>query len=218
MAKKTRIDSDTARKGASAGGKEEQPGPTGSSDEAGAQEERSAAPDRGEAETVEPEERAPTPEAALAEKEALVADLQNQILYLHSELENFKKRTEKRYREALDFAAEPLLKDLLPVLDNLERAVEHGREGGSDGLEPLLEGLSHVIQQFTTVLGRHGVAQVPAESEKFDPTVHEAMVQVPGEEDGRVGDVYEKGYTLKGRLLRPAKVTVTKVASGEGDG
>jgi molecular chaperone GrpE len=111
-----------------------------------------------------------------------------------------------------------LLKDFLPALDNLDRAVDHGREVGAEGLEALLQGLTHVIQQFRDILGRHGVDPVPTEKQKFDPAIHEAMAQVPGEEDGRVGDVYEKGYLLKGRLLRPAKVTVTKVASGQGDG
>lgn len=153
-----------------------------------------------------------TLEEALAEKEALEADLRNQILYLHAELDNFKKRTEKRYSEALVYASEPVLKDLLPVLDNLERAVDHGREAGSEGHGALLEGLRHVIDQFVAVLGQHGVEKVPAQGEKFDPEVHEAMLQVPGDENGRVADVYETGYKLKGRLLRPAKVTVTKVA------
>lgn len=156
------------------------------------------------------------PDQQLAEKDALVADLQNQILYLHAELENFKRRTQKRYREALDFATEPLLKDLLPVLDNLERATEHARDDG--GVDSLVEGLGHVISQFRDALAKHDVEPIEAEGEKFDPTLHEAMFQIPGEEDGRVASVYEKGYRLKGRLLRPAKVAVTKVASTEGDG
>ena len=65
---------------------------------------------------------------------------------------------------------------------------------------------------------RHGAEPVPTEGAKFDPAVHEALAQVPGETDGMVADVYEKGYRFKARLLRPAKVTVTKVATGSGDG
>ena len=157
-------------------------------------------------------------EAILAEKDAQIDQLRSEILYQRAELDNFKKRTEKRYREALDYATEGLLKDLLPVLDNLERAVEHGRQAGVEGLQPLLEGLGHVIAQFQEVLGRHGAEPVASHGARFDPSVHDALAQVPGSEDGLVADTFERGYTLKGRLLRPAKVTVTRVAPPEGDG
>ena len=154
----------------------------------------------------------------LEQREAELAEAKNRYLYLAAELENYKKRAERRLRESLDFASEPLLKDLLPVLDNLERAVSHAREAGPEAHEALVEGLGHVIQQFHDVLARHGVEPVPGEGERFDPNVHEAMTQVPGEQDGLVHEVYEKGYRLKGRLLRPAKVAVTKVAPASSDG
>jgi len=156
-------------------------------------------------------------EAVLEERDAQIGRLRSELLYERAELENFKRRTEKRYRDSLEYAAEGLLKDLLPVLDNLERAAEHGKQGGPEGLEPLLEGLGHIIAQFQEVLGRHGADAVPSHGARFDPTVHDALAQVPGSEDGLVADTFEKGYTLKGRLLRPAKVTVTKVAPPEGD-
>ncbi len=183
-----------------------------------------AAPVAGEdansgAESVADEEPAPPdPEQLLAEQEAEVRTLREELLYAHAELENFKKRTEKRYREMLDYATEPLLKDLMPVLDNLERASSHAHEGGAEGFATLLEGLDHVLTQFGETLVRHGAEPVPTEGAKFDPAVHEALAQVPGEADGMVADVYEKGYRFKARLLRPAKVTVTKVATGSGDG
>ena len=158
------------------------------------------------------------PVQVLAEKEAELRGLREQILYLQAEQENFKKRTEKRYREMLEYATEPLLRDLLPVLENLERASAHAHEGGTEGFAALLEGLDHVISHFAETLARHGTELVPTNGVKFDPAVHEAMAQVPGEEDGLVADVYEKGYRFKARLLRPAKVTVTKVAPGSGNG
>ena len=161
---------------------------------------------------------APDPEQLLAETKAEASELREQLLYAHAEVENFKKRTEKRYREMLDYAAEPLLKDLMPVLDNLERASAHAHEGGAEGFAALLEGLDHVLSQFGETLARHGAEPVPTEGAKFDPAVHEALAQVPGEADGMVADVYEKGYRFKARLLRPAKVTVTMVASRSGDG
>ena len=172
----------------------------------------------GSAEPVADEVEAPDPEQLLAEREVEVRDLREQILYAHAELENFKKRTEKRYRELLDYAAEPLLKDLMPVLDNLERASSHAHEEGAEGFAALLEGLDHVLTQFGETLVRHGAEPVPTEGVKFDPAVHEALAQVPGEAEGMVADVYEKGYRFKARLLRPAKVTVTKVATGSCDG
>lgn len=154
----------------------------------------------------------------LAEKDGQIDQLRAELLYQRAELENFKKRTERRYAEALEYAGEGLWKDLLPVLDNLERALLHAREGGAESFEALIEGLGHVTEQFRAVLSRHGVEPVASEGARFDPAVHDALAQVPGEEDGRVAQTYEKGYTLKGRLLRPAKVTVTKVAPAPGDG
>jgi len=175
---------------------------------------------RGEsgAEASEPGEPSKSFEEILEEKDARISNLNDELLYLRAETDNFKKRSEKRYRDALKYAEEPLLRDLLPVLDNLERALDHAREGGEDGFASLLEGLGHIVQQFSDVLGRHGVESVPTENVKFDPAVHEAMAQVPGKENGQVANAFEKGYLFRGRLIRPAKVCVTKVAQSNGDG
>jgi len=160
----------------------------------------------------------PTEAPAGAGREVELRELQEQLLYVRAEQENFKKRTEKRYREMLEYAAEPLLKDLIPVLDNLERAAAHAHQGGAEGFSALLEGLDHVLSQFRETLARHGAEPVPTQDARFDPAVHDALAQVPGETDGMVADVYEKGYRFKARLLRPAKVTVTKVAPPPSDG
>jgi molecular chaperone GrpE len=154
----------------------------------------------------------------LAEKDAQIAALRQELLYLRAEFENFRKRTEKRYRDALDFATEPMAKDLLPVVDNLDRALAHAKDAGPDSLEALTDGVGHVLSQLQQVLESHGVFAVPAQDERFDPNVHESLAQIPGEEDNRVVEVYEKGYLLKGRLLRPAKVVISKVATLPGDG
>ncbi len=171
-----------------------------------------------------PENTGPSPETAtgpadlLAQKDAEIAELRDRLLYLQADLDNFKKRTEKRVRDSLEYASEPVLKDLLPVLDNLERALAHAGETGPDGFSSLIEGLEHVVRQFREALERHGVEPVPGEGEPFDPEMHEAMLQVPGDADGRVAAVFEPGYRLKGRLLRPAKVSVTKLAPKGNDG
>ncbi|MBI5014734.1 MAG: nucleotide exchange factor GrpE [Deltaproteobacteria bacterium] len=171
-------------------------------------------------EPIAPQTESPaaSPESLLEAKDAEIADLKSQLLYQRAELDNFRKRTEKRYREALEYASEPLLKDLLPVLDDLERAIAHARETGSDGHPALLEGLDHVALKLHDALGRHGVEAVAPDGERFDPNVHESLCQLPGEEDNRVAQVFQKGYLLKGRLLRPARVAVSKVATRDGDG
>ncbi len=145
------------------------------------------------------------------ESAELIAKLQSELLYQRAELENFKKRTEQRYLESLKFAAEPVMNSLLPVMDNLERAYEHACAEGAD-VKSVAEGLSHIVNQLLNALENNGVELVDAMGEKFDPNKHEALGQVPGEENNLVAMVHEKGYTLNGKLLRPAKVFITRVA------
>jgi molecular chaperone GrpE len=146
----------------------------------------------------------------LAEKQAEIEKLQNALLYERAELENFKRRMEKRYQDALRYASEPLIRDLLPVIDNLERAAQHTEGGDTQAMK---EGLSHIVSQLRAALLKNNVAEVQAEGAKFDPHVHEAVAQVPGEENNKVVAVHEKGYTLHDRLLRPARVLVSRLAT-----
>ncbi|PLX39917.1 MAG: nucleotide exchange factor GrpE [Deltaproteobacteria bacterium] len=139
-----------------------------------------------------------------------VAKLKSELLYQHAELENFKRRTQKRYEDALRYANEPIAKELLAVLDNLERSLEHA---GAEEMSSFTKGIKQIAEQLRGILSAHGVEEVTAEGVKFDPNVHEALAQVPGNEDGIVVGVHEKGYTLHGRLLRPAKVLVSKLAT-----
>lgn len=123
-----------------------------------------------------------------------------------AELENFKKRMQREKSEALKFATEPLLRDLLPVVDNLERALQHAPAD-----DPLAEGLRFVMTSLMDALGRHGVAKVDATGQKFDPALHQAMAQVPvaGTEPNTVIEQHAAGYKLHDRLLRPAMVVVS---------
>lgn len=141
-------------------------------------------------------------------RDAKIAELQKELLYQTAEVENFKRRTEKRYADALKFACEPLIRDILPVIDNLERALEHA--GNSS--ESVAEGLGHILTQLRSVLVRHGVEEIAAQGVKFDPNFHEALAQVPAETEGMVHSVHEKGYTIHQKLLRPSKVLVTRLA------
>ena len=135
----------------------------------------------------------------------------NWDLYLRerAEADNFKKRMQREKSDALRFAIEPLAKDLLPVIDNLERAVEHAAAGGNG--QPLIEGVQLVLKDALDALERHGVVRVDAAGRTFDPSRHEAVVQVrdAGRPPNQVVEQFVPGYTLHDRLLRPARVSVS---------
>jgi molecular chaperone GrpE len=127
-----------------------------------------------------------------------------------AELENFKKRTNREREEAIRFANETLVKDLLPIVDNLERAVVHSKDGANG--KTLVEGIEMVLRGLFDVLAKHGVVQVSAVGQPFDPEKHEAMAQVEVEthKPNTIVDEYHKGYMFRDRLLRPALVSVAK--------
>jgi molecular chaperone GrpE len=133
-----------------------------------------------------------------------------------AELENFRKRAHRDRDEGIRFANEALIKDLLPVVDNLERAVAHSREGGNG--EPLVEGVELVLKGLFDALAKHGVVPISALGEPFDPEKHEAMAQVESEthKPNTVVEEYHKGYLLRDRLLRPALVSVAKATKSQG--
>jgi molecular chaperone GrpE len=145
-------------------------------------------------------------------KEAEAKNNYDRLLRQAAEMENFKKRTTREREDAARFANEVLLKDLLPVVDNLERAVAHA-SGGGDG-KPLVEGVEMVLRGLLDVLAKHGVNQISAVGQTFDPAKHEAMAQVETEdhEPNSVVEELHKGYMLRDRLLRPALVSVAKAA------
>ncbi len=158
-------------------------------------------------------------EAEVAEQNSAALTLQDQYLRERAELENFKRRLQKDKAEALRYATEPVLRDLLGVIDNLERALKAAREaatreGGapSGPLAALLTGVEMVVAQFSDVLGRHGVARVSSRNEAFDPAHHEALAQVESHEHpaGTIVEEHTAGYRLHDRLLRAAQVTVTR--------
>jgi molecular chaperone GrpE len=136
----------------------------------------------------------------------------NRDLYLRSmaDVDNIKKRTAKDKEDWVKYANENLLKSLLPVIDNLEKAIEHTRDESS--MKALAEGLELTLKGFKDSLGKSGVTEVPALGVPFDPRVHEAVYEVNDDQtpDGIVVQELQKGYTLNGRLLRPAIVVVCK--------
>jgi molecular chaperone GrpE len=135
-----------------------------------------------------------------------------------ADLENYKKRAAKEREEAQKFGSERLLKDLIPVLDNLERALAAAPEG-----DPLAKGVRLVLRGFEETLGRHGIKAFSALGQPFDPRLHEAVMQVAAgaQPPGTVVMEHGRGYLLNDRLVRPAMVGVAvtqgPAASSPGD-
>jgi molecular chaperone GrpE len=151
-------------------------------------------------------------EAALAAAQAEIAELKDRHLRLAADFENARRRGIKDREEASLFGHQNVVKDLLASVDNLERAIDHARQGGEGSQEGLLEGVELVLREIQSVLARHGVVPIEAHGQPFDPALHEAMAQLP---DGSVPantvvQVFQPGYQLRGRLLRPARVVVSK--------
>ena len=167
----------------------------------------------------DPKTDAPADDAAtrLHELEAQVAAAREEARQNHdrwlrerADLENVKKRSARERAETIRFANEQILKDMLPIVDNLERAVEHARSGGNG--QPLAEGVALVLKSLLDVLERHGVTRVEAKGVPFDPAHHEAMAHVASDEHepNVVVEEHQRGYRLNDRLLRPALVSVAK--------
>lgn len=138
----------------------------------------------------------------------------NWDLYLRerADLENFRRRAQKEKEDLARFANENILKDLLPVLDNLERAIEHARQESGAGEEGLRQGVEMTLGLFAKSLEKFGVTPIQAEGTPFDPAWHEAMGQLESAEHpaNTVVKELQKGYQLNGRLLRPTLVMVAK--------
>lgn len=157
-------------------------------------------------------------ENALAEARRELSELKDRHLRLAADFENNRRRSIKDREEASLFGHQNLVKELLPSVDNLERAIDHARQSGETSQEGLLEGVELVLREIVSVLSRHGVVPIEAQGQPFDPALHEAMAQV---EDGSVPantvvQVFQRGYQLRGRLLRPARVVVSKPPADAG--
>ena len=157
-----------------------------------------------------PEDGASPPRIAELERE--LAEAKDRTLRIAADLENFRKRALKDREEAHHFGHQNLVKDLLPSVDNLERAVDHARKGGEESASGLLEGVELVLRELHSVLSKHGVTSIEALGQPFDPSLHEAMAQIPdgSQPPGTVVEVFQRGYQLRNRLLRPARVVVSK--------
>jgi molecular chaperone GrpE len=143
-----------------------------------------------------------------------LAEAEEKPLRLQAEFENFRRRTMKEKQDTFKYGAQNLVKDLLATVDNLERAVAHGEESGDGDFQSLLQGVELVRNELLGILGNHGVKPIEAEEQLFDPAMHEAMAQVlnPDVPVNTVLQVLQPGYMLRDRMLRPARVIVSKAA------
>ena len=185
-------------------------------EQAAAAAEEALEPEVVEAEPVEAEAAEPAGEPApeeqedeLAKAKAEAAEMRDQYLRLQAEWDNFRKRTAAERESEKVRASEKLVKDLIPVVDDLERALEHAQQAGDGG--SLTAGVEAVTNKFLQILSKHKVEQIKAEGEPFDPMKHQAVGTQPDPTvpEETVVNVYQKGYQMGDRVLRPAMVVTS---------
>ena len=164
------------------------------------------------------DDRTPPPETTeapdVAGLQAENASLQDRLLRSLADAENVRRRADRAARDARNYAVADLARELLTVVDNLRRAIgaAEDRAGDTAGSASLVEGIRAIERSLMTMLERFGVRSIEARGTPFDPSRHEAMIEVddPERAPGSVVDVMEEGSTLHDRLLRPARVSVTR--------
>ena len=168
---------------------------------------------------------AESPESAAAANriEDLSAELvetKDRLIRLHADFENYRRRAQREREEAIRYGSQNLFKDLLTTVDNLERAIDHARMGGGADLENLLQGVELVQKGLVGLMSTHGVEEIDALGKPFDPALHEAMAQAPdaSQAPNTVLEVLQKGYKLRDRLLRPARVVISRPVDAAAEG
>nr|WP_289036742.1 nucleotide exchange factor GrpE [uncultured Allobacillus sp.] len=138
------------------------------------------------------------------------ADLNDRLLRLQADFDNYKRRMKKEKEMDFKYKSQELATEIIPVLDNFERALQTGAD--NENVASFVDGVEMVYQQLQQALEKVGVTEIEAEGKEFDPTIHQAVMQV--EEDGydsnQVIEVLQKGYQLKDRVIRPAMVKVNQ--------
>ncbi len=185
-----------------------------------------AEPEVVEAEVIEPEEAAAgeaaqpegegaaedaaqEPEDELVAAQAQAAEMRDRYLRLQAEWDNYRKRTAAEREQEKVRASEKLVKDLIPVIDDLERAIDHAKQSGEGG--SLTEGVEAVLTKWLQIFEKHKVTQIEAVGEQFDPNKHQAVGTQPDDSvpEETVVNVYQKGYQMGERVLRPAMVVTS---------
>ena len=162
--------------------------------------------------TQAPEEKAETAEKEkdpLEEAQAKIAELNDALLRKMAEFENYRKRTVKEKAELILNGGEKTVTKILPVIDDMERAIENGKK--TDDVETLREGMDLIYKKFITILEGMGVKRIDTDGQDFDTDYHEAIAMIPGMGDdkkGKVIDCVQTGYTMNDKVIRFAKVAV----------
>ncbi|MEI9996126.1 MAG: nucleotide exchange factor GrpE [Rhizomicrobium sp.] len=149
-------------------------------------------------------------------------DLKDRLLRALAETENVRRRGEQERRNASDYAVTRFARDMLDIADNFARALSHLPQAVRDAADPqirsVIEGVEATERQLMSTLAKHGVKPIDTSDAKFDPNLHQAVAEVPGEgrPAGAIVNVVQSGYTIADRLLRPAMVTVARKESGNG--
>ena len=149
-----------------------------------------------------------TKEEALEEDfQVKLEEMRTQVLRTHAEMENLRQRTEKRIKDERQYALSSFAEKLVPVLDSLDQAVQGATES-----DPMMEGVKMTVKMFADVLANNGIKVLSPLNEKFNPALHEAMAMQPSDavEPNTVLQVLQKGYVLNDRLIRPARVIVSR--------
>lgn len=172
--------------------------------------------DETDAESLELKETEAKVEDAFSKMQEELSLIHDRYLRLAAEFENFKKRSEREKLTAIRFANENLLLELLPVLDHLEHAIAaattHSAQNANGALNNVVTGVQMVVKQFRDTLSKSGLKDFASVGTPFNPNLHEALAEreSPEHEDGIVVEEFQKGYMLNERLIRPARVVVSK--------
>ena len=154
-------------------------------------------------------------ETALSDAQAQIKEQQDSVLRARADMENARRRAEAEVEKSRKFALERFAGELLPVIDNLERAIQAG-DGENDAVKPLLEGVDMTLKSFVSTIEKFGLTPIDPQGEGFNPELHQAMSMQESADHApnTVMAVMQKGYQINGRLLRPAMVMVSRAPEG----
>ena len=151
----------------------------------------------------------------LEDKEKESTSNYDKYLRAVAELDNYRKRAAREKTEIIKYGKEDVIKDILPFMDSLDRALEHD----NGDVKAFKDGVALIQEQLLSCLKKHGVERIETAGKDFDPNFHEALMQIESDqhEDNKIVSEMEKGYLLNGRLLRPSRVCVCKKTNNEND-
>ena len=177
--------------------------------QADAQAQEPAAAEQNQEQAAAQEQKEPTVEELLAAARDENAKLQDLYMRALAEAENARRRAEEAVEKAHKFGVEKFAKNLIPVLDSLEKALELNTNAD----DPMMQGVQATYRQFVQAMEKSGVTEINPVGEKFDPTQHQAIAMVPAQEgqtSGQVAQVFQRGWLINGRVLRAAMVSVVQ--------